>query len=224
MNNIELANIIKSLSSKTKFKQDVLEKDYYLTIVLNNINAYFGKSIAFKGGTLLNKIYLNYERLSEDLDFTYSGEGKITTRSQRSQAMKPIREKMKQLINDLNFHSNNPKGEGSNNSTQYIFIFYYHSIITGKDEKIKCDISLRNRPVDAITDNRISHFYKNPFNKNENIIEENKIYTLSVNEVVAEKLRCSITRRKKAIRDYYDLFNIYECGFNFKTDSFQKIF
>ena len=43
-------------------------KDYYLTLILYLIKDVNG--IYFKGGTALNKIFLNHARLSEDIDFT----------------------------------------------------------------------------------------------------------------------------------------------------------
>ncbi|MHB1276426.1 MAG: nucleotidyl transferase AbiEii/AbiGii toxin family protein [Candidatus Humimicrobiaceae bacterium] len=38
-----------------------------MTRILNAVNQYLSCDIIFKGGTLLNKAYLNYHRLSEDL-------------------------------------------------------------------------------------------------------------------------------------------------------------
>ena len=61
-------NRLRFLAADKKFSLDYLEKDYYLTALL-----YFLKDVSeicFKGGTALNKIFLNHRRLSEDLDFT----------------------------------------------------------------------------------------------------------------------------------------------------------
>ena len=46
----------------------MIEKDYLVTYLLYLLRDVEG--IYFKGGTALNKIFLNYARLSEDLDFT----------------------------------------------------------------------------------------------------------------------------------------------------------
>ena len=53
---------------KTNFLREKLIKDYYLTLILYLIRNVEG--IYFKGGTALNKIFLNHARLSEDLDFS----------------------------------------------------------------------------------------------------------------------------------------------------------
>src|SRR5690606_35835650 len=49
-----------------------IEKDYILSWILKGVSRHdrLSKSIAFKGGTVLKKIYFQDYRLSEDLDFT----------------------------------------------------------------------------------------------------------------------------------------------------------
>lgn len=56
------------ISYKETFNIVLIEKDYLLTYLLYLIKDVDG--IYFKGGTALNKIFLNHARLSEDLDFT----------------------------------------------------------------------------------------------------------------------------------------------------------
>ena len=84
MNSKQLKTIISVLAAKYKFRTGIIEKDFYITVILNSVNEKLSENIILKGGTLLNKIYFNYKRLSEDLDFTYvSGDG-LDTRSKRS--------------------------------------------------------------------------------------------------------------------------------------------
>lgn len=117
----------------------------------------------------------------------------------------------------------NLRGEGFNNSTQYVFNISYPSFITGKDENIKLEISLRQTPVDKPVHNVITHFYKDPF-PGDDLIPENKILSLTLDEAVAEKLKAAITRKDVAIRDYYDLWFISETKFDFKGRHFLSIF
>jgi len=107
------------------------EKDYYLTVILNNIESGLGNNLIFKGGTLLSKIHLSYHRLSEDLDFTFVSPLGLNTRAERSRAIRPIRKKMSGFLASLDLKSENPEGEGFNNSTQYVFNVLYPSFITG---------------------------------------------------------------------------------------------
>jgi predicted nucleotidyltransferase component of viral defense system len=222
MDRARLEQIIPVIAQKYKFRLEMIEKDYYLTLVLNSVESHLSQSLVFKGGTLLNKIHLNYHRLSEDIDFTYFGSGGLDTRSKRSKVITPIREKMPELLELLELKSEKPEGEGFNNSSQYVFYITYPSFITGKDENIKLEISLRQTPIDKPVHNAVTHFYKDPFT-GEDLIPQNRILSLSLNEAVAEKLKAAITRRDVAIRDYYDLWFISEAKFDFKNRHFLAI-
>jgi len=223
MDNVKLEKIIPVIAQKYNFRLEMVEKDYYLTLVLNSVESHLSSNLVFKGGTLLNKIHLNYHRLSEDIDFTCYSPGGIETRSKRSCTITPIREKMPELLKFLELKSENPEGEGFNNSTQYVFNISYPSFVTGKEGNIKLEISLRQTPVDKPVHNIVTHFYKDPFT-GEDLIPHNKILSLSLNEAVAEKLKAAITRKNVAIRDYYDLWFISEAKFNFKDKHFLAIF
>jgi predicted nucleotidyltransferase component of viral defense system len=217
----KLKDIIPAIAGKLKFRPAIVEKDYYLTVILNQIETQLSDKIVFKGGTLLNKIHLNYHRLSEDLDFTYYGE--VNTRSQRSRAITPIREKMPEFLKALGLTSDKPEGDGFNNSTQYLFKLKYSSVLMEKEESVKLEISLRQPPLDKPVHNVIKHFYQDPFT-GEDLFPPGKVLSLSLNEAVAEKLKAAITRKDAVVRDYYDLWYIAESGFDFYQSSFIKLF
>lgn len=223
MDRDKLERIIPVIAQKHNFRLETIEKDYYLTLILNNIESHLSDKIVFKGGTLLNKIHLNYHRLSEDIDFTYLSNEDLNTRSKRSRAITPVRENMPELLKFLELKSEKPEGQGFNNSTQYVFNVSYPSFISGKDENIKLEISLRQTLIDKPVHNVITHFYKDPFT-GEDLIPRNKIWSLSLNEAVAEKLKASITRKDAAIRDYYDLWYISEAKFDFMDKHFFSMF
>ncbi|MCK4819343.1 nucleotidyl transferase AbiEii/AbiGii toxin family protein [bacterium] len=223
MDRDRLRQIIPFIAEKFQFRLETVEKDYYLTLILNNVESHLSDKIVFKGGTLLNKVHLNYHKLSEDIDFTYFSPEGIETRSKRSHAITPIRERMPELLNSLDLKSSKAEGEGYNNSTQYVFNISYPSFVTGKNENIKLEISLRQTPIEKPVHNAITHFYKDPFTE-EDLIPKNKILSLTYNEAVAEKLKAAITRKKVAIRDYYDLWFIAEAKFDFKSKYFLSVF
>lgn len=223
MDRDRLRQVIPFIAEQFKFRLETVEKDYYLTLILNNVELHLSDKIIFKGGTLLNKIHLNYHRLSEDIDFTYFSPGGIETRSNRSRAITPIRERMPEFLNSLDLKSSKPEGEGYNNSTQYIFYISYPSFVSGKDENLKLEISLRQIPIEKPVHNVITHFYKDPFT-GEDLIPKSKILSLTYNEAVAEKLKAAITRKEVAIRDYYDLWFIAEAKFDFKNKHFLSVF
>ena len=67
----QLKDILPAIAGKLKFRPAIVEKDYYLTIILNRIEALVSDKIVFKGGTLLNKIHLNYHRLTNGQETLY---------------------------------------------------------------------------------------------------------------------------------------------------------
>lgn len=221
MDRERLRDIIPAIAGKLKFRPVIVEKDYYLTVILNNIEKLLSDKIVFKGGTLLNKVHLNYHRLSEDLDFTYYAP--LTVRSQRSKAITPIREKMPDFLKVLQLTSDKPEGEGFNNSKQYVFKAKYPSVLTAKDDIIKIEISLRQPPLDKPVHTEIKHFYQDPFT-GDDLFPSGKVLSLSWNEAVAEKLKAAISRKDVAVRDYYDLWHIAEFGFDFYNDKFIRLF
>ena len=214
-------DLISTIARKMRFRPVIVEKDYYLTVILNHIEALLSDKIIFKGGTLLNKAHLNYHRLSEDLDFSY--DEPLSARSERSKAITPIREKMPDFLKALQLTSDKPEGEGFNNSKQYVFKVKYPSVLTAKDDTVKIEISLRQPPIDKPIHTEIKHFYQDPFT-GEDLFPRGKILSLSWNEAVAEKLKAAISRKDVAIRDYYDLWHIAEFGFDFHNEKFIKIF
>ena len=219
----KLAELCTALSQKHGFRPAILEKDYYLTLILKNINGITGDSVVFKGGTLFNKIHLNYHRMSEDLDFSYAFSDRLKTRASRSKAITPIREKIGGFLKELGFSTGEPTGTGFNNSTQYVFNVIYDSMFLGKSDKIKIEISLRAPVYDKPVLNEVKHLYRDIFT-DEDLIPGGRILSLSYDEAVAEKLKAAITRLEPAIRDYYDLKHINEAGFDFCSGKFVAIF
>jgi len=222
MNNNTLMDIINSIADKQGFRPAIIEKDYHLTMILNAVNEYLSRDIVFKGGTLLNKVYLSYHRLSEDLDFSYRNDTDLSARSKRSKAITLIRKRMPSFLSFLGLTSDNPEGEGFNNSTQYLFKLQYHSIIMKRKESIKFEISLRQPPFLPAIIVPVKHFYQDPFS-GKDLFPQGTVLALSLEESAAEKLKAAISRLAPAIRDYYDLRYFIKTGFDFSRPNFLKI-
>ena len=56
-------------AAKTGFAGQIIEKDYFCTILLDDFARHGGVDLIFKGGTCLAKVHAGFYRLSEDLDF-----------------------------------------------------------------------------------------------------------------------------------------------------------
>ena len=87
------------------------------------------------------------------------------------------------LLDILELTSDNPQGKGFNNSTQYLFNIQFQSVLSGKKENIKLEISLRQPPFLEPERVAIKHFFQDPFT-GEDLIEQGKILALSLEESV----------------------------------------
>lgn len=63
--------VINAVSNELKIPVSIVEKDYYVTMILRQLSLK-AKGCVFKGGTSLSKCHHAIERFSEDIDITFS--------------------------------------------------------------------------------------------------------------------------------------------------------
>lgn len=177
---------IKEIASERGFDIDLMLKDYYLTIVLYLLKDV--KGIYFKGGTALHKIFLNYSRLSEDIDFTATGD-LIKTKTEITAA-----------INKSRLFGRITKDKDVRDFTRLIVPYKDFS---GEESRIFIDLNRRAKLLKQPEKHKIRHFY--PQN-----IPDFMVNTLSKEELVAEKIVAAIGRNKP--RDHYDIYMIIKAG------------
>lgn len=214
--------LLESISAKTSFPIRLLEKDYYLTLLLKDINEKLDDKLVFKGGTCLNKIYFEYFRLSEDLDFTILLPSDKINRKIRSDMMEKIKKGIKNYVELCGLNLDETQKPAHNENKQYIYIVQYDSLITNSKENIKIEIGLRFNPYMPPKKLKIKHIFRNPFT-NEELFEAGVILCLDLYELAAEKFRAAVTRKLIAPRDFYDLNYFIKTGFNFNSKQFQQI-
>lgn len=84
--NMEL--LISNISERTGVREDVLEKDYYVTLLLKELSEKKNQNYAyFKGGTALYKALKSIRRFSEDIDLTVYVED-VSSPSQEQKRLK----------------------------------------------------------------------------------------------------------------------------------------
>ncbi len=219
----EFIKILERVSAQTGFPLRLLEKDYYLTIILSQINEKLSRDLILKGGTCLNKIYHSYYRLSEDLDFSLRLPRDKTTRGMRRKAIKPVKESIQSFAESLKMTIDDRDRAGHNESTQYIYYFLYESTVLNKKEKVKLEIGLRSNPVLPVEEKQVNHKFLHPFT-GEPLFDGGKIVCLAMKELIAEKMRAAATRLTIAPRDFYDLGYFLNAGFNFTDMEFLQVF
>ncbi|MBA4419164.1 MAG: hypothetical protein C0392_14845 [Syntrophus sp. (in: bacteria)] len=87
-NKDDFVRTLNQVAMQTGFMLPLVEKDYYLTILLSRLHE-LSEDLVFKGGTCLNKIYFSYYRLSENLDFTMRLPSDAATRAMRRRCIEP---------------------------------------------------------------------------------------------------------------------------------------
>jgi hypothetical protein len=166
------------------------ERDYLLELMLFNLTD-FRRILVFKGGTALYKFY-NLNRFSEDLDFDIIGKqintDSLTKKVLRGFELTGIKRTLLETMkhsNEINisFFVRGPLYDGSKNSMS----------------RVTLNLSKRERPM--LTSNKmlITGYPEIP---------SFEVNVLDAKEIVAEKIRCIMTREKP--RDIYDLWFLYK--------------
>ena len=189
-------------AAETGFAVSLIEKDYYCSLVLGHL--FNGKTeLVFKGGTSFSKVYFDFYRLSEDLDFIMPV-SKRTTKSQRKYKIDPVKSLIEGLNTTIPEIAISSALTGHNQSRQYIGSIQYHSAVVNKSENIKIEIGLREPLMQPYDQQPARTIAVNPFNQ-QTLIPNFPVQVMNVEEAFAEKVRAALTRREPAIRDFYDL-------------------
>jgi len=213
-NKIDLDDL-RRLSIGTKFPQELLEKDYHLTRILHKISEKQIKDLVFKGGTCLNKCYLGFYRLSEDLDFVYNKDTKELSKRQIKLILDKLRREIIEILDSLGFETSKELGKGWKMLTSKLkprivgleIITKYNSIIDNSVQTIKIEISFRKRLRKPTKRKTIKHEFINA--TGESILEKDiEIEVIDLSENLAEKFRALMIRKNIAIRDIYDIYFI----------------
>jgi predicted nucleotidyltransferase component of viral defense system len=195
---------------ETGFSERLIEKDYYCSVLLKDLEVLFGQGLVFKGGTCLSKVHAEFFRLSEDLDFGMSVKPDASRKTCRETA-KPIKEHIAAIASRLPFFSEVVALIGQNNNKQYNGKLAYRSLVTGEYESIKIEISLREEVLLPSEQVAAKTMLIDP-NTNAPVLTPVAVRALSLREAYAEKTRAALTRRDPAIRDFFDIDNAVRKG------------
>ena len=201
------------------FRLMKLEKDFLLTLVLIKFWEKYSDLI-FKWWTCLNKIYFPYFRLSEDLDFVLNDEN--IWRTARKTLLKKYEVDFVEVLWILWLKLQTWRTKFNEHKLS-MFSFEYKSIIDRSIQTIKIDISMKHNLVLETKQWEIKAIFKDIIFE-ENIFWKHFIKTMNLKEMIAEKLRASLTRKTPAIRDFFDIWYIKNNSkFDFNDSEFKKI-
>ena len=191
-----------STSSMTGFSAQLVEKDYYCTLLLKYLSSRW-PDLVFKGGTCLSKVYAGFYRLSEDLDFMVSVPFNVN-RQYRSNRIKPFKGVIKDLPGELDCFRISQSWHGANESKHYGIVLNYRSLLSEDLGTIKIDIGLRGPVFKPCVQVAANTMLINP-DTGKQLLPPAKVLCISLEECLAEKFRAALSRKEIAIRDFYDV-------------------
>jgi predicted nucleotidyltransferase component of viral defense system len=175
-----------------------IEKDYILSWILYGISKHeqLSKTIVFKGGTVLKKVYFEDYRFSEDLDFTLLN-AEISN-EQIFAWFNEVFEFIKDEANiPLNIIDNNEHEDGGIN----FYISYIGPLGgQGNNKRVKVDISRSEKLVFKPVMNVVFIGHSD--------LEEHQLLCYPLEEVLVEKMRSVMQRMQ--VRDFYDIWYLLE--------------
>lgn len=189
-------------TAATGFPARLIEKDYFCTVLLQHLAA-AGCALVFKGGTCLAKVHAGFYRLSEDLDFVVPTpvDAPRAERSRRVVASKTAVAGIGERLPGLRVIT---ALTGANDSTQYIGVIGYASLLRSQEETIKIEVGLREPLLTPTIPGEVQTLLRDPLSGAQSV-PALTMPCLSRPEAMAEKLRAALSRREVAIRDFYDV-------------------
>lgn len=199
---VRLAESLSFTEADTGFSSRLLEKDYYCSVMMEHLSVKAG-TLVFKGGTCLAKVYANFFRLSEDLDFVIPMEPQATRGDQRT-GISPIKEAFALLEGELPCFRISVPLRGANASTQYLAEVSYRSVVSAQPQSIKVEVAMREPLLLPPTTGVARTALLDPLNE-QPLLPTFPLRCMSLQESFAEKLRAALTRREVAARDFFDI-------------------
>ncbi len=135
---------VRVTSNISGFSDVLIEKDYYCSLILKELFQSFDCPLVFKGGTLLNKAYVGFYRLSEDLDFSIADEFKISSRKKRHNIARIAKGYVTKAVKNLSLNFSKIF-KGHNENRFHSAEIEYGSLITKDKKTIKIEFGIQEK-------------------------------------------------------------------------------
>ena len=196
-------DVVRFTARATTFPERLIEKDYFCSVLLERLVSDADGRLVFKGGTCLAKVHAGFFRLSEDLDFVIPMP-LYSKRSERSKQAVGVKKAVASLADGLPGMGVVQPLTGANDSTQYVAVVGYRSLLTGVEETIKIEVGLREPLLLAVMEHAVETLLLDPVSR-EPMVPAMRAPCIAKLEAFAEKFRAALSRREVAIRDFFDI-------------------
>ena len=207
-------DIISIVSERKNVTTDIVEKDYYVTMILYLLSQK-EIEIIFKGGTSLSKAYGVIDRFSEDIDITIKEHlGESRRKKLKYNILKPIAE-------DLEIEIKNWKDIESDKNYNH-YDFYYNSVsdnsnFSGLSPFVKLETALMSYSFPTERRQISNYIYDTLKNEEPELIKKYNLipFEMSVqciNRTLADKIFavCDYYLQGKAQRNSRHLYDIFK--------------
>jgi predicted nucleotidyltransferase component of viral defense system len=225
-NDKELFNDIVALTAERIGQaQDIVEKDYYVTIILKKLST-CEYPICFKGGTSLSKAYGVIDRFSEDIDITFTEHlGESRRKKLKYNILKPIADELGLEI------ANWDSIESDKDYNHYDMA--YSSIIEDPflDTYVKLETALMSYAFPTVEHKISNYIYQALKDEEPDLLEEYELtpFTMrvqSLERTLIDKIfaLCDYYIQGKAARNSRHLYDIYKISKEVTVDNdFHKL-
>ncbi|RLD44048.1 MAG: nucleotidyl transferase AbiEii/AbiGii toxin family protein [Bacteroidetes bacterium] len=232
------ADTIRATSQHLNIRQEFIEKDYWITLVLSRLSASkYAKETVFKGGTSLSKGFGLIDRFSEDVDLAI-----INTLNKTGNEIKTtIRSTEKEITDSLT--EIQMEGVTSKGSRFRKSVFEYDSIdLKNKSNRLIIEVNsfansfsyqslpiqsmihdflVQSRNIEYVEQYDLQPFSVNVLNKEQTMVEKLvSLIRFSFDENPVDSL-------SQKIRHFYDLYFLSidaDCAYFLKSETFNKRF
>ena len=201
-NKMQFVEAVRETARQSGFSESLIEEDYYCSLILKEIFRSKDCFLIFKGGTLLNKCYIGFYRLSEDLDFSISNRIKEDSRKGRSLAAQTTKKVIGEAVSSLSLVVSKSFA-GHNENRFYSAEITYDSSVTEDKNTIKIEFGIQEKIWER-ENLKAKTLLVNPFTQKP-VVSEFYVEGLSLKEAYSEKIRAALFREKPAIRDIFDI-------------------
>lgn len=190
-------DIISIVSERKNVTTDIVEKDYYVTMILYLLSQK-EIEVIFKGGTSLSKAYGVIDRFSEDIDITFK---EHLGESRRKKLKYNI---LKTIAEDLEIEIKNWKDIESDKNYNH-YDFYYNSVsdnsnFSGLSPFVKLETALMSYSFPTERRQISNYIYDTLKNEEPELIKK---YNLIPFEMSAQCINRTLADKIFAVCDYY---------------------
>lgn len=199
----DLPRYFEKYAIKFWFNKFKIEKDFLLTVLLIDFSRSYPQLI-FKWWTCLNKLYYDYYRLSEDLDFFIKSDAWQDARwsifgNLKSSFQEDKYKKIWLEYTEPEYWTTHKK------KRQWGYFFKYNSVFDWSEQWIQIDIRIENESLFEPILKEIWSIYMDDILE-EPLLPQSHIKAMDLREIASEKVRAALTRQPDpAIRDFFDI-------------------